>query len=530
MPFDPDKYLQGGVEEKPTSTFNPDAYLGEDKPSQLESGLRGFAQGGSFGFIDELTGLAESAFTPKTYTQARDESRANYKAAEEANPNTYLAGEIGGGLATMAVPGVGALGTAAKGAKGLKGLAQVAAGSGLIGGVSAAGASEAEDVKELGMDALQGTAFGAAFGGALHSAGKVISGVGGKAKEFVTTSEALKGFTNKDTVISNMAKVAKAQSEKDFGTKALGGVSEVDEHLAQLKNGAFKLDTKAIKNYETAYKEVDKVLDGYSGVRRHMLEQVKNPDTIKDAAEKIKLKLKSEEDLLKASDTALTPAEMNKITETFGIASGQMDTISSNPSATLADLDKVRRDFYAKITDKEWIEGAKTVKEAPKRIGDSVLGILDETVGESQPSLSGKLRDVGIKMNAAMEMKDAFAKGAIAGKRDGVDYMNFATGALGGIGIGLASLTGAPTTAGLVGALIAKKGIDWAQTPSGRLKISSLVQELGEQSVMKLLNNKSAAVKNVMDLNIPDKVKFSLLRKLSTENTLDKNKERKEVK
>ena len=111
-------------------------------PTILESAARGALQGASFGFADEIAGALGSAFGPKTYVQARDESRKAYEAAKAENPKAYLAGEVGGGLASAVVPG-GVLGKAAEG-----------------------GAAVAEAAPTIGRLALRGAASGAAYGGA----------------------------------------------------------------------------------------------------------------------------------------------------------------------------------------------------------------------------------------------------------------------------------------------------------------------------------------------------------------------------
>lgn len=143
----------------------------EEAPGALESGLRGAAQGATLGFADELTGAGEAALDRlmgahadivSLYKQHRDESRAKYKAAQEANPTAYGAGELGGGLATALVPGLGAGGVLAQGAK----MAALGAASGL-------GHSEAEDARGLiGDAAVSGLVGGAAgAGGALIGKG-----------------------------------------------------------------------------------------------------------------------------------------------------------------------------------------------------------------------------------------------------------------------------------------------------------------------------------------------------------------------
>lgn len=127
------------------------------QPSQLEAGVRGAAQGLSMGFSDELTGLVESLLSDKSYQQARDESRAAYKAAEQAHPITYTGSEIVSGFA---VPG---LGWAKGGAGALKGLAKVgarAAEGAALGGLGAYGMSEKEGVEGL-KEGAKGATVGA---------------------------------------------------------------------------------------------------------------------------------------------------------------------------------------------------------------------------------------------------------------------------------------------------------------------------------------------------------------------------------
>jgi hypothetical protein len=148
--------------------------------SGVESALRGAAAGASFGFADEITGALESLVSDKTYEQARDESRAAYKAAEEANPGLYTTGELGGGLLSSILPG----GIAAKGA--------MAAGKGVLaaaGTASALGAAEgalgaagrAAEISDVPQEALAGGAIGGlaggVLGGALPLAGKAAQSV-----------------------------------------------------------------------------------------------------------------------------------------------------------------------------------------------------------------------------------------------------------------------------------------------------------------------------------------------------------------
>lgn len=156
-----------------TQAIDPEVMpAGFEPPSKLESFARGGAQGASLGFADEATGgiealkdylLNKSDSIGDAYTKHRDESRANYKAAKDANPLTYAGGQVTGGVASalltpeltagkmlpvaLKLGGMGALqGVGESDAKLLSAkTAQQAALSGLIGaGVGAAGAKLAK--------------------------------------------------------------------------------------------------------------------------------------------------------------------------------------------------------------------------------------------------------------------------------------------------------------------------------------------------------------------------------------------------
>lgn len=133
-------------------------------PGMIESGLRGAAQGATLGFADEIAGGAEALFTKKPYEQARDESRANFKRAKDANPGTYTTGEIGGGVATALVPGLNAV----KGARGMIGLGAA------MGGVAGVGGSEADNAQDMALDFGKGAGLGAAGGAAGYGLSKAV--------------------------------------------------------------------------------------------------------------------------------------------------------------------------------------------------------------------------------------------------------------------------------------------------------------------------------------------------------------------
>lgn len=158
--------------------------------STAESALRGAAQGASMGFADEATGgleaLKEVALSDaeigdlaRLYRKYRDESRANYKAAEEANPVAYGAGQVAGGMATMAIPGLNVTKGASLVNAGVKGA--------IAGGLTGAGMSEKEGLESL-QDAALPAATGAVLGAGAQKVGQALS----KAPQ--TAGDALQDF------------------------------------------------------------------------------------------------------------------------------------------------------------------------------------------------------------------------------------------------------------------------------------------------------------------------------------------------
>ena len=200
-------------------------------PSKLESFARGAAQGASMGFADEISGAIESALTNKTYEQARDESRANFKRAKDANYYTSLDGELGGGVATAFLPGLGA----ANAVKTMRGAAGVGA---ALGGVTGLGQSEAKDAQGLAVDTLTGTAAGAVLGAGGHALAKGTE----KASNWISAKAA--PALEKMLPAGKKANAAEIEAAAErLGFKATPGMVNDSEALQKLESSLHQAPT-----------------------------------------------------------------------------------------------------------------------------------------------------------------------------------------------------------------------------------------------------------------------------------------------
>ncbi len=217
---------------------------------QLESLGRGALQGATLGFSDEAIGGLEALWDKMSsdeksktfsdlYKQHRDESRAANKRAEEANPKSYMGGQLGGGLATALVPGLGEMNIAKMGA---------------LGATQAIGDSNADNVADLAKDAAIGGVTGAAVQGIGEKVlAPALSAAKGKIGELADTS--LKKFGK---VVANIPEEYTERYLQRPGeiNKALDveGVAQYlhDDALPQMREKLSGLSTDAWNTLNTA--------------------------------------------------------------------------------------------------------------------------------------------------------------------------------------------------------------------------------------------------------------------------------------
>lgn len=235
--------------------------------SKAESFTRGAAQGLSFGFADEITAGAKtiyddvkSVFTgdssrsvpiqrdemgrvlnPEAGSQFYEEelkrAREADRQAQEANPATYGAGVIGGGVATSFIPGLGAL-NVAKGAGAVNAIGKAA----LSGGIAGAGFSEADNIKDLGADTAMGAGTGAVVGGAFQAAPKVLGAAKKGAKW--TGKQIFKLATDLsdeqiDVILKDPKGIRNALDGEGLAEEAEKGIVKLQEFIKQADNDAW---------------------------------------------------------------------------------------------------------------------------------------------------------------------------------------------------------------------------------------------------------------------------------------------------
>lgn len=139
-------------------------------------------------FITKRLGVEREEFEPgDLYRQTRDADRAGNAMAKAARPYHYGGGEIAGGIASFAVPGVAA-------AKGVGGAVKVGAGIGAAEGLGRSGADLTTGDPSEYERAAYDTGAGMAFGGAAGAGGHYVGMIPG------ATSKWLKGLAERRMV------------------------------------------------------------------------------------------------------------------------------------------------------------------------------------------------------------------------------------------------------------------------------------------------------------------------------------------
>jgi hypothetical protein len=215
-----EKYAKTDASSGPWSKYksspNPDNDLNQSKVAAVTSGL---VNGGTLGFADEASALGSTALNAITgfsgplaggstqdlvdeYRSKRDSMRSENEKIKAANPKTYLAGQLVGGLLTG--------GSAGSVPNSLKSAVQQGATLGAVGGL---GESNADLTRDQYGQAAADTAKGAGFGA---GAGAVGYGIG-KGLQSLANGSASKGLKDAAEFASARAQGAERGTVKSLG-------------------------------------------------------------------------------------------------------------------------------------------------------------------------------------------------------------------------------------------------------------------------------------------------------------------------
>lgn len=222
------------------------------KPGMLESGLRGASQGATLGFGDELAGgigalanlgTASQKGILESYRKARDQNRGANELARQSNPGSFATGEMGGGIATAFVPGVGEL-TGVKALNGLK---------------------DASKWLQYGHTALQGSRLGALTGLGMSNADLTKGDLGGASYDAGIGAGA--GVAT-NVLGKSVGDVAKSITPTTVATK----LSKVFFGTPEEVTKAYIENPEAVKNSPMRYELAQKFEDAVGELKKQVSE------------------------------------------------------------------------------------------------------------------------------------------------------------------------------------------------------------------------------------------------------------------
>ena len=384
------------IQVKKTTPETAEPVEKEPETTQLGAIARGTAQGLSFGFADEITAAAESAFG-RDYEEALKETRDIYKLAEKERPGAYRTAEIGSGLASVFIPGIGAVtgGKAAlAGGKLLKSLIQAKRGAELTG----KGARAAEAVGT----GIAGGAFGSIGASEADVLSKQTLGSVGQLAADVGTGAVVGGLAG-----GAVQKVVDSETAQKIG-KAIGD-SKITKSAAELRDriisgGKDKLEEvqKFIKNPEKI-EEVELVLR--KGVDKRINDQM-------DALDKLKKEKGAEDSVINEQNELFKLEEQKLSQEIADVRRKEGINISAEEQAVkeqTSGLNKELRDIKDSLADL-----SPKIDDAQTSIKNQVTSLSKTLDKQSADSVRNLYNTQLNQIDALSKQRDDFVETALS--------------------------------------------------------------------------------------------------------------------
>lgn len=387
--------------------FISDEEMAKSEVSSLESAIRGAAQGATLNFADELAGVLGAGKgaiqsgnlenLAKNYEQSRDESRAAYSAAEQANPLTYGGGQLAGAVATSLIPGL----NVAKGASLAK---NVAMGAGL-GATAGFGAGE-------GLEgSLKSAGVGATVGGA----------AGGLSKGLETVSPKLRDYLSQ-----KLGKGAEKLAEKATGA------TRVQAEKFKEGTGRMLLDTgivSALDSPETIARKAGAALEKSGSQIGKALEQSGQTVNVQNLAQQLSQR---------ADELASTPQGQPIARQLRSIVDDMMASGQTDVSLPMAE--ETKRVFGERI--KNWMDPMSGA--ASKEAYSIYKNAVEESMGKASPELLGQFQAAKQSYGMLSPVADAAEKRALQMQQSPLGgLLDTMTATAGGVGV-----PGSPVAAG----------------------------------------------------------------------------------
>ena len=367
-----------------TGSWKDRASVVPEEISEIESGLRGAAQGASMGFSDELTGGVEALWEKakgnptafgELYKAKRDESRANYESAEKANPSSYLAGQVGGGIATAVVPGMGG---ATLGKLALQGAAQ-----GL-------GSSEADLTEGDVVGAARDTAIGGTIGAATGLAGKALSAGAVKASPYLKSGMNKLGDVFEEGAEKLAVKATGATGNQASKFSPNAGRELLDQGLVKFGDDASRIAERVGQRHELAGKAIGESLDTLE--QRGIMGSV---DNVVDGLQ------------AQVDELAKTPGNEKIIKQ----LQNEIDNlyIRGESNIGIKTAEQAKRNFQGQTN----YFSDEAEKKASGRLADSFKTEVERAATEADPSLAAKFMDEKKAYGLLSPIKEAAEKRAM---------------------------------------------------------------------------------------------------------------------
>ncbi len=409
--------------------------------SKLVSGAAGVADTGMLGFADEAISGLRSMFTGNTYDQELTNTRQGMQKFQNDNPGTYLAGQVGGGvaqgLATGPVTGASRLiNPAMTGGKALAARMGVAGAEGLAQGALYGFGSGQDTVGNRVQSAAENAALGGVTGAAapLVASGvrKGLQSVGigsaGKSRDEIMKILARSGMSPAD-VGAELQRAANLGYGNEFiAADALGIPGQ--NQLASVTRSASPYGDEAQKFLDArmvaAPRRMASAFDEAGGVQGKTARQVAGElkatrsmlgkqeyDAARAASGAVDVS-----NAIGAADSFLTPGVNNLVSMPPGITDDSIEAALkqaksrlTDGKSTISDFDSVLR---AKVEIQNMVDAAKPGSDKARRLGDIVRSLDDSLATASGPY--SQARDTWKSYSKAGEAVDTGANAATRGR------------------------------------------------------------------------------------------------------------------